>query len=108
MLDPILRLSVSRQQGSYYLHAIGLAVPTIRGAVVNDGADLEFLGHLSPHPRSPVAPYLGGKEVGHHRHPRRSQNCSFDGKGVPTAPKIVGRKFKFNMGVPSSRGSARY
>ena len=57
---------------------------------------------------SPVAPYLGGKEVSHHRHPRRSQNCSFDGKGVPTAPKIVGRKFKFNMGVPSPRGSARY
>ena len=32
----------------------------------------------------------------------------FDGKGVPTASKIVGRKFKFNMGVPSPRGSPRY
>ena len=48
MLDPILRLSVSRQQGSYYVHAIGLAVPTIRGAVVNDGADLEFWGISVP------------------------------------------------------------
>ena len=55
---------------------------------------------------SPVAPYL-----------RKSviivtldglKIVLFDGKGVPTAPKIVGRKFKFNMGVPSPRGSARY
>jgi DNA-binding transcriptional LysR family regulator len=43
-----LRLSVSRQQGSYHVHAIGLAVPTIRGAVVNGGADLELVGYLVP------------------------------------------------------------
>ena len=46
MLDPILRLSVSRQRESYYVHAIGLAVPTIRGTVSNDVADLELAGHL--------------------------------------------------------------
>jgi hypothetical protein len=46
MLDPILRLSVSRQRGSYYVHAIGLAVPTIRVTVSNDVADLELVGHL--------------------------------------------------------------
>ena len=46
MLDPISRLSISGQQGSYYVHAIGLAVPTIRGTVSNDVADLELAGHL--------------------------------------------------------------
>jgi hypothetical protein len=30
------------------------------------------------------------------------------GREYPTGLKIVGRKFKFNMGVPSPRGSARY
>ncbi len=43
MLDPILRLSVYRQRESYYVHAIGLAVPTIRGT---DVADFELVGHL--------------------------------------------------------------
>ena len=30
------------------------------------------------------------------------------GREYPPLPKIVGRKFKFNMGVPSPRGIARY
>jgi len=56
---------------------------------------------------SPVAPYLGGKSV---------IIVTLDGLKIvlsmgreyPPLPKIVGRKFKFNMGVPSPRGSARY
>jgi hypothetical protein len=65
MLDPILRLSVSRQQGSYYVHAIGRAVPTIHGAVVNDGADLVPTRDLF-HERDDMMPY-GGLRYSHER-----------------------------------------
>ena len=47
MFDPILRLSISRQPERYDVHAIGLSVPTIRGTVLDDVADLELVGHLT-------------------------------------------------------------